>query len=189
MTWLTGNWPHLATVAGKAVLMYVAALLMLRVGERRTLAQWTAVDFVAAAAIGAVVGRTAVASSQSFLTGAVALAVLIAAHRLVSLARFQPLLARLVDHRVRVLVAHGRLCRDQLRLCGLTADDVYAQLRRRGVFDLAAIQYLLYESRGELTVVCEPDRPGDLPGLVRIALAAAHTPGEARRQEARPGEE
>jgi hypothetical protein len=65
MSWLTSPWPDLAVVAAKAVLMYGTALLFLRLAQRRTLAQWTIVDFAAAVAIGAIVGRTAVAESQS----------------------------------------------------------------------------------------------------------------------------
>jgi len=107
MSWITGDWQSLGVVAGKAALMYVTALFGLRLGERRTLAQWTIIDFATAIAVGAIVGRTAVANSQSFVTGATALLVLIAVHRLASWLRFNPTLGKLFDHRVRVLVAHG----------------------------------------------------------------------------------
>ncbi len=69
MSWLTSSPSALAIVAAKAALMYVTALLGLRLGERRTLAQWTIIDFAAAVAMGAIVGRTAVASTQSYATG------------------------------------------------------------------------------------------------------------------------
>lgn len=114
MSWISGNWPELGIVAAKAVLIYATALVGLRLGERRTLAQWSIIDFSTAVAIGAIVGRTAIASNQSFLTGAAALVTLIAVHRLASLLRFSPVFGKLLDHRVRVLVAHGQLRRGQL---------------------------------------------------------------------------
>ena len=40
--------------------MYATAVIGLRVGERRTLAQWAIIDFATAVAIGAIVGRTAI---------------------------------------------------------------------------------------------------------------------------------
>lgn len=168
LSWLVGQGTHWWAVMAKAALMYVTALVGLRIGERRTLAQWTIIDFATAVALGAIVGRTAIAGTQSYLTGAVALLTLVVIHRLASLLRFRPLLGKLADHRVRVLVAHGQLRRDQLRWCGLTDNDVYAQLRQRGVFDLAGIRYVLYESKGELTVV--PETPDALEPLVRIGL-------------------
>lgn len=153
MSWFTSSWHEVGITAAKAVLMYATALFGLRLGERRTLAQWTAIDFVAAVAIGAVVGRTAIAGTQSYVVGAVALVSLIVVHRLASVARFRPSLRRLIDHRVRVLVVDGQIRRRQLRVCGLTDDDVLAEMRQRGVFDLSAVRYVLYEGKGELTIV------------------------------------
>lgn len=153
MSWISGNWPALGIVAGKAVLMYVTALVGLRLGERRTLAQWSIIDFVTAVGIGAIVGRTAIAGSQSFVTGGVALLTLIVVHRLASLLRFNAVFSKLVEHRVRVLVEHGRVQRGQLRRCGLTENDLFAQLRQRGALRLDGIRYVLYEATGALTIV------------------------------------
>jgi uncharacterized membrane protein YcaP (DUF421 family) len=153
MAWLTSSWSELGVVAAKAGLMYGTALVILRVAQRRTLAQWTIIDFAAAVASGAIIGRTALAETQSYAAGAVALLTIVVAHRLASLLRFQPLLSKLTDYRVRVLVADGRVRRGQLRRCGLTDNDLYAELRQRGVFDLGQVQYVLYEAKGGLTVV------------------------------------
>ena len=153
MDWVVGNWQHLGTVAAKAVLMYAVAVLGLRLGERRTVAQWTIIDFVAGVAIGAIVGRTAIAGSQSFVTGAAALVTVIVMHRLASLLRLHPSSRKLFDHRVRVLVHNGKLRHSQLRRCGLTDTDVFAHLREHGVLDVAELKYLLYEAKGALTIV------------------------------------
>ena len=60
------------------------------------------------------------------------------------------------------LVEHGKLRRDQLRLCGLSDNDLMAQLRQVGVHRLDELRYGLYETKGELTVVREDDAGGDL---------------------------
>lgn len=181
MSWLTSSWSDLGITAGKAALMYTTALVGLRLGERRTLAQWTAIDFAAAVAIGAIVGRTATANTQSYAIGAVGLVSLLLLHRLTSLARLRPLFGRLTDHRVRVLVADGRLRRGQLRLCGLTDDDLRAQLRQRGIFDLHAVKYVLYETMGGLTVVPTSDASGDLIDAGLRASAGFPDRGAERR--------
>lgn len=155
MSWLIGHWESLGIVAGKAALVYLTALFGLRLAQRRTLAQWTMVDFAAAVAIGAVMGRTAVAAGQSFVFGAVALLTFIAAHWVVSVARFNPRFGKLVDYRVRVLVHDGRIRRDQLRRCGLTDDDLVSHLRQHGHYSLEGIRYVLYEPKGALTIVEE----------------------------------
>jgi uncharacterized membrane protein YcaP (DUF421 family) len=162
MSWLIGHSGDVWMVAAKAALMYLVAVLGLRVSQRRTLAQWTAVDFAAAVAVGAIIGRTALASGQSFLFGAVALVTILAAHTLVMLGRYDARIAKLVDHRIRVLVDHGRLRRDQLRICGLTDDDLVSQLRQLGVHNLAELRYVLYETKGELSLVREQEPESEL---------------------------
>lgn len=171
MSWLTTTPAQLGIVAAKAALMYGTALMGLRLGERRTLAQWTVIDFAAAVAIGAIVGRTAVASDQSYAVGAVALLSLIAMHRVASVARFTQLFNKLVDHRIRLLVVDGQLRRGQLRWCGLTDNDLYAELRQRGITTLAGIRYVLYETKGGLTIV--PNTVGPPCELITTGLDGA----------------
>jgi uncharacterized membrane protein YcaP (DUF421 family) len=172
MSWLIGNHAALWQAAAKAVLMYATALVALRLGERRTLAQWTIIDFATAVAMGAIIGRTSLAGGQSFLTGAVAVVVLVVVHRAVSFLRFSPPFNKLTDHRVRVLVKDGEVRRRQLRLCGLTDNDLYMQLRGLGIFSLDQVRYVLYETKGSLTVVQRDAAPAD-PPLVAEGLRDA----------------
>jgi hypothetical protein len=58
---------------------------------------------------GGIIGGMAVAEGQLVAVGAAALVTILTAHYLVVVGRFHPLVARLVDHLVRVLVDHGRL--------------------------------------------------------------------------------
>src|SRR3954453_9181098 len=169
MDWLIGDRGDLGVVVAKAALMYATALVALRLGERRTLAQWTIIDFATAVAMGAIIGRTAIAD-QSYLTGAVALIALVLVHRAASVLRFNPLFGKLLDHRVRVLVENGEMRGAELRRCGLTDHDLYRELRQRGFFDIGDLRYVLYESKGSITIVSEDS--GD-PPLVHEGLRSA----------------
>src|SRR5260370_13336641 len=95
---LIGGASGLGWVAVKAVLLFAVAVVGLRLGERRTLAQLSAFDFTVAVAVGSIIGRTVTASSTSFATGAVALVTLLVVHRLVALARRHSRVARAIDH-------------------------------------------------------------------------------------------
>ena len=169
---LTGAGP-LGVTAAKAALMYLTALLGLRVAHRRTLAQWTAIDFAAAVAVGAIMGRTALAPDEPLLVGVVALLTVLLAHAVVTFARYLPWLTKLTDHRVRVLIRDGQVRRRQLLVCGLTEADLFAQLRQQGVYELSGLRYVLYETKGQLTVVRDdPDSRAD-PALVARGLKDA----------------
>lgn len=147
--------------AAKAAVMYLTALLGLRVAHRRTLAQWTAIDFAAAVAVGAIVGRTAVASTQPLVIGVVALLTILVAHAAVTYGRYLPWIAKLTDHRVRILVEHGQVRHRQLLICGLTESDLLAHLRQQGVHSLSSLRYVLYETKGDLTLVPESSNQTD----------------------------
>jgi len=177
---LVGGTGLLAWVAVKAVLMFAVAVIGLRLGERRTLAQLGAFDFAVAVAIGAIIGRTVTTPSASFAAGAVALVTLLVVHRLVALARRHSRIARLIDHPPRVLVARGEMQARELGRAGLTAADVHALLRQQGVADLGQVGYLLYETRGVTTLLGADCEPGP---LMRNALFAA-----GYRDVAEPGE-
>jgi len=159
---LIGGTGGLGWVAVKAVLMFAAAVIGLRFGERRTLAQLGAFDFAVAVAIGSIIGRTVTASSTSFATGALALVTLLIAHRLVAFARRHSRVARVIDHPPRVLVAQGKMRDRELARAGLTTADVYALLRQHGVDDLGQVGYLIYETRGATTLVGADTEPGPL---------------------------
>lgn len=173
MSWLIGQSSALGEVAAKAVLMYATALVALRLGERRTLAQWTIIDFATAVAMGAIIGRTAIAGSQSYITGAVAVCTLVAVHRVASVLRFHPPVGKLMDHRIRILLANGQLRQAELRRCGLTDDDLFAQLRQRGVFSLDGLRYVLYEAKGSITIVGHDACNGRESALVEAGLKDA----------------
>jgi uncharacterized membrane protein YcaP (DUF421 family) len=150
---IVGHTGNLLGVVVKSVLLYGTALLLLRVGERRTLAQLNIFDVIVAVALGAIVGRVATASDSSWAEGAVALATLIVVHRLLSWLRFLPGLQRLTDPAPRVLVLDGVPQRFQLLRSGVTPDDLAAALRERGVHDFADVHVALLEGAGKLTVV------------------------------------
>ena len=182
---LIGGASSLGWVAVKAVLLFAVAVIGLRLGERRTLAQLSAFDFAVAVAIGAIVGRGATASDTSFATSAVALVTLLAAHRVVAIGRRHSRVVRLVDHPPRVLVARGELQGKELARAGLTATDVYALLRENGVGDLGQVGYLLYETHGTVTLIGADCEPGP---LVREGLNASgyrRTPQARRAQQLR----
>jgi uncharacterized membrane protein YcaP (DUF421 family) len=167
---LIGGANGLGWVAVKAVLLFAVAVIGLRLGERRTLAQLSAFDFAVAVAVGAIIGRGATAADTSFATSAVALITLLVAHRAVAIGRRHSRVVRLIDHPPRVLVAHGELQGRELADAGLTAADVYALLRENGVGDIGQVGYLLYEARGGVTVISADREPGP---LVRDGLNAA----------------
>ncbi|MBK1657088.1 DUF421 domain-containing protein [Paracraurococcus ruber] len=153
MHFMVGNAADVGWVALKALLLYLTAVIGFRLGERRTLAQLSPFDFVAAVAVGAIVGRVPNAQDGTYLNGLVTLVAVLGAHAALTRLRLLPGLARAIDHPPRILVADGEPVATELRRCGLTQDDLLVILRQHGVTDLAAVRYLVFERRGQTSVI------------------------------------
>ena len=171
MSHLIGGPGELGWVALTAVLLYLTAVFGLRLGERRTLAQLSPFDFVAAVAVGAIVGRVPNAHDASYLHGLATLAAVLAAHWCLTRLRLLPGVTRVLEHRPRLLVAHGRVLDDELRRCGLTRNDLYGILRQHGIEDPSMVRFAVFEQRGQVSVIRRAEGCGverDLPhGVAR----------------------
>jgi len=172
MDHLIGGVGELGWVAAKAVLLYLTAVLCLRFGGGRTLADLSPFDFVAVAAVGSVVGRLPSASDSSYLAGAATLVAVLAAHGCVSRLRRFPSVAHLLERAPRLLVAHGEVLDRELRRCGMTEGDLRALLRQRGVGDMSEARFVVLERRGQISVI-RGGQGGAEPETVRDVLAGA----------------
>jgi uncharacterized membrane protein YcaP (DUF421 family) len=173
MEHLIGGSGEIGWVAVKALLLYLTAVIGFRFGERRTLGQMSPFDFVAAVAVGAIIGRVPNADGTSYLAGAATLVTILVAHRVITRLRSVPRIGRLMEHPPRVLVANGEVRDGELRRAGLTRADLYAQLRQQGVGALSEVGYAIFEQRGQLSVIPRADTDGAPPGLVRDAVDLA----------------
>ena len=177
MEHLFGGAEEFGWVAAKALLLYLTAVLALRLGERRTLADLSVFDFVAAVAVGSVVGRLPSARDSSFLDGVATLAAVFAAHWCITRLRRFPSLAHLLEHTPRLLVAHGEVLDRELRRCGLTRSDLHAMLRQRGVGSPAEARFVVFEQRGQISILRDSGPGGAEPELVRAVAARRPSPG------------
>lgn len=171
MEHLFGEADTLGWIALKAVLLYLTAVFGFRLGERRTLSQLSPFDFVAAVAVGAIVGRVPNAHDASYLAGFATLAAVLLTHGVVTRLRHVPAMARVMDRAPHLLVARGEILDGELRRCGLTQEDLHSLLRQQGIQDPGEVRFAVLESRGQLSIIrsssADLPAPGLIQGLVR----------------------
>jgi uncharacterized membrane protein YcaP (DUF421 family) len=139
--------------AVKAATLFITAAVAFRLTERRTIAEFSQFDWVTAVAVGAIIGRTATASDIAWFTGAAALVALILMHAAVARLRFSPVMSRLTDPPVRLLIHEGRVDDRNLRRCRLTRADLDAVLRQHGHQDAEEVGLAVFESKGAVSVL------------------------------------
>ena len=172
MDHLIGGVDELGWIALKALLLYLTVVFGFRLGQRRSLADLSAFDFVAAVAVGSIVGRVPNAHDASYLAGFATLVAVLASHAVLTKLRHLPALGRLLDQSPRLVVADGQALAAELRRCGLTTGDLHALLRRQGIAELAEVRYAILEPRGQLSVIRRASG-AEPPELVRAVLARA----------------
>ena len=163
----------LVWVAVKATLLFLTAVAAFRISERRTLAEMGSYDFVAAVACGAIIGRVPNSTTTSYAQGAVTLIAILVVHGVITRARFLPRFSVVVDHAPRLLIRHGEILEPALRASGLTREDVYALLRTHGVTALDEVRFLIFESRGSISVIREEEGAPSGSPVLAIAHAGA----------------
>src|ERR1700754_5315096 len=104
---LIGDPSGAVDAAIKASALFLTAAVLFRFTERRTLAEFAPFDWIAAVAAGAIVGRAATASDTSWLNATAALVCLLITHAALARLRFVPVLQRLIDPPLKVLIRDG----------------------------------------------------------------------------------
>lgn len=71
-------------------------------------------------------------------------------------ARFKPI-ERLMEARPRVLVADGRLYEDALARERITAEELFAEMHKHGLYELSQLRWAVLESSGDIAFVLTGD--------------------------------
>jgi uncharacterized membrane protein YcaP (DUF421 family) len=156
-----------AQVALRTVVVYVATVLVVRLGKKRFMGRSTAFDVILGIMLGSITSR-AITGNAPFLPALTAAALLVAMHWLFSALAFRwhPF-GEAIKGRSRVLVRDGEIDREAMRRAHVSERDLREDLRGEGVSRLERVAEARLERNGELSVV-EARRE---PKVVEIAVA------------------
>ena len=156
----------------RAVVVYVATVLMVRLGKKRFMGQSTAFDVILGIMLGSVVSR-AITGNAPFFPALVAAAVLLAMHWLFSALAFRShRFGQAIKGEPRVLVRDGTIDREAMRRAHMSEHDLWEDLRSEGVSRLEQVAEARLERSGKLSVI--KARPE--PKVVEVAVAEACRP-------------
>ncbi len=134
-------------------LAYLALVLFLRASGKRTLAKLNAFDLVVTVALGSTLSAILLQESIALAEGLAALALLIGAQFLVAFASVRSKgFASLVRSEPSLLAKDGRFCEGNMRRERITRDEAMSAVRANGGDDIAAVEFLILESDGTISV-------------------------------------
>lgn len=180
---LVGDGHSITDAAVKTVALFLTATVVFRLTARRSVAEFAPFDWIAAVAIGAIVGRSATATDTSWLAATAALISLLLTHSCLARLRFIPAVQKLIDPPLHVLIRDGCIDHRNLRRCGLTTADLQSALRQHGQCNADNVHLAVFEAKGAISIVpaatavrIAREAPGRRGTRCRPAATGTHDP-------------
>jgi uncharacterized membrane protein YcaP (DUF421 family) len=138
----------------RALIVYIATIAMVRIGEKRFLGKSTAFDVILGIILGSVVSR-AINSSPEFFPTLAAGFLLVALHWMFAAVAFRSdRLGTLVKGSTRILVKDGRIQWDEMRCSHISQDDLLGALRLNGgTQETGMVESAWLERNGDISVL------------------------------------
>jgi uncharacterized membrane protein YcaP (DUF421 family) len=158
------NVPQMAL---RAVVVYGAVVLIVRMGKKRFMSRATAFDVILGIMLGSLVSR-AIAGTAPFAPTLAASATLIAVHWLFSAGGVRwHAFGMVIKGSSRVLVKDGRIDEEALRAAHMSDRDLWEELRSKSISGLNEVAEARLERSGNLSVI----KAKREPKIVEIAVA------------------
>ncbi|MDY7100624.1 MAG: DUF421 domain-containing protein [Actinomycetota bacterium] len=158
--WFGTAWSTLGWSVMSAIVVYLVAVAVLRIAERRTFAGLTPFDYVAAVVVGSIVARVATTPTPRIGEGAAAIVVIVALHRALGrLRRSSDRTRWLLSRPPLVLVEDGAILPGALGEADLTTAELASVMRTQGVRAVADVDLAVIEPDGSISVLTSSDRP------------------------------
>jgi uncharacterized membrane protein YcaP (DUF421 family) len=144
----------------RAVVVYIATIIMVRVGEKRFLGKSTAFDVILGIILGSVVSRAINSSTEFFPTRAAGF-FLVALHWTFAVIAFRSdRLGTLVKGSTRKLVKDGQILWGEMRSSHISKDDLLGALRLNGsTEDASRVESAWLERNGDISVLKQKRDP------------------------------
>lgn len=156
---LTGGSLTVLQMVLRGVLVYLAMVLLVRIGKRRFMGAATAFDVILGFLIGSIASR-AVTGNAPFVPALAATAALVLLHwALSALAMRSHVFGALIKGHTDLLVQNGTIDWLAVRRAQLSERDLWGALRRKGISSLDEVVAARLERNGEISVIRDRHRP------------------------------
>lgn len=142
-------------LAMRAVVLYIALIAATRLMGHRQVGILSGHNYLVAAGIVSLAAVRMVTPESSLTSGLVVVFVYAGVNVLLSYLDIKWPSA--IDRQANVLMAGGRLLRENMLDCHITLDNLLGQLRLKGAHNLSEIDTVVLEPYGKISVIKKPD--------------------------------
>ena len=157
------NWQSIIRTLVISVMAYAALVMILRISGKRTLSKMNAFDLIVTVALGSTLSSVIITKSVALADGVLAFVLLVLLQFIVTWfsVRYKKF-GKLVKGSPTLMAYKGSLMEQNMIHERITADEVYAALRDRGISTLSDADAVILETDGTLSVlqrIAEPESP------------------------------
>lgn len=156
-SWLVTSWTAIAGVGLSALGIYVALIVLTRLGGLRSFSKMSSFDFAMTVAVGSVIASTVLTDSPPLLQAVAALtAIYVLQIGAAILRKKAGWFEHLVDNDPLVLMTRDGMIRANMRRAQVTENDIWAKLREANVIRIDEVRAVIMESTGDISVLHGP---------------------------------
>lgn len=151
--WFNG-WQPLLRIIVVGICSYIALIVLLRSAGKRTLSRMNAYDMVITMALGSILGKVLLSPELSISESVMAMFLLVGLQYSMSeaMCRFR-WVRKIISARPSILYHDGDYNRTAMRRERVDKDEVEAAMHEKCIGDITAVDLVILENNGELSVL------------------------------------
>lgn len=164
--------PIFLVVVIRSVISFIVLLVLVRLIGKQQMSEMTFFDYVVGITIGSIASVLCVELNQNMfatISGMVIWALL--PYALAHMTLKNAKLRKIIEGEAVVVIENGKIQEDRLRKIRISVDELLTQLRMKGVFSLADVEFALFETNGKLSVQKKTQKQPVTPSDLNISTA------------------
>ena len=137
-------------------LVFMSLLVFTRFLGKTQVGQLTFYEYISGITIGSIAGNIVAAEQDKFIANFYDLILFILLTYLLSLATMNRSLRHLIEGVPTVIIENGVLLKQNMKKMRYDLDELFAQLRQEGILDISEVQFAIFETTGDLSVIPYP---------------------------------
>lgn len=157
-TWFTFSTEALLAILITGIVVYIAVLILTRIGGKRSFSKMSSFDFAITVALGSMVATTVLSKSVSIWDGIVGLSIMYALQLGTAYLRRHPIISKITDNTPLLLMKGETILYENLKKARVTESDLRAKLREANVLEISQVRAVVFETTGDIAVLHTTDK-------------------------------
>ncbi|WP_053956058.1 DUF421 domain-containing protein [Inediibacterium massiliense] len=153
----------------RGIITYILTLTLSRFMGRKLISQMTFFDFVVGVSMGSMAANLAMGPNSTPTTASTSLITLSLLAILTGLLHIKSFrIRKIINSEPVILINKGHIVEDNLRRVRLTIEQLTMQLREKNIFNLSDVEFAIFETNGQLSLLPKSDKVPLTPSHMNI---------------------